>query len=415
MTDVQGTPEETGPESAQRPVLSDSEALRYTPENLFARGGWLHSPDGPWRPEGITPPPDERTRVVDAQRGRFCTVQQAVNAAVDGAGSRARVWIAVAPGVYRGVVYLPADAPPITVYGTGETPEQVRLELTLDARFTPQQYQSAVNACGEFQPGDPAWEEYQRIAASGAPEIGTGASAVVWAQSDGFQLLNLSVVNTLLDSVDGQAHQAVALRTDGDRVQLERLRLISRQDTLWLNSRGAPQGAASHISRVRVKDCYIEGDVDFRQARTLKTSTSIRFHHAARAKRSCWRLPHHTIFPSGSSFSSVALPPITVLAKPYPRSWVAHGITARGKQATGRAIPPTARRLFAIPSQMRGLMRKPPGARRPPPGVRLRPAAALCVTTCAITAWWNTTTSKGWKTGVKRRRRSAGGRVNAGR
>ncbi|HDI3031569.1 TPA: putative acyl-CoA thioester hydrolase [Cronobacter turicensis] len=278
MTDVQGTPEETGPESAQRPVLSDSEALRYTPENLFARGGWLHSPDGPWRPEGITPPPPGRAWVVDARRGPFRTVQQAVNAAVDGAQSRARVWIAVAPGVYRGVVYLPADAPPITIYGTGESPEQVRLELTLDARFTPQQYQAAVNACGEFQPGDPSWEHYQRIAASGAPEIGTGASAVVWAQSDGFQLLNLSVVNTLLDSVDGQAHQAVALRTDGDRVQLERLRLISRQDTLWLNSRGAPQGEASHISRVRVKECYIEGDVDYVFGSASACFENVRFH-----------------------------------------------------------------------------------------------------------------------------------------
>ncbi|CCK14422.1 pectin methylesterase(EC:3.1.1.11) [Cronobacter universalis NCTC 9529] len=177
--------------------------------------------------------------MVDAQRGPFFTVQQAVNAAVDGADSRARVWIAVTPGVYRGVVYVPANAPPITIYGTGNAPEAVRLELTLEARFTPQQYQAAVNACGEFQPGDPAWAAYQRIAGSGASEIGTGASAVVWAQSDDFQLLNLSVVNTLLDSADGQAHQAVALRTDGDRAQLERLRLISRQDTLWLNSRGS--------------------------------------------------------------------------------------------------------------------------------------------------------------------------------
>ncbi|ELY3468763.1 putative acyl-CoA thioester hydrolase [Cronobacter universalis] len=278
MTKIPGNPDVIVPGDIPRPMLTDSEAARYTPQNLFARGGWLHSPDGPWRPVRITPPPAERARVVDAQRGPFFTVQQAVNAAVDGADSRARVWIAVTPGVYRGVVYVPANAPPITIYGTGNAPEAVRLELTLDARFTPHQYQAAGNACGEFQPGDPAWAAYQRIAGSGASEIGTGASAVVWAQSDDFQLLNLSVINTLLDSADGQAHQAVALRTDGDRAQLERLRLISRQDTLWLNSRGAPQGEASYISRVRVEDCYIEGDVDYVFGAASALFEDVRFH-----------------------------------------------------------------------------------------------------------------------------------------
>ncbi|EOC1287998.1 putative acyl-CoA thioester hydrolase [Cronobacter muytjensii] len=246
-----------------RPMLSRDEAAAYTREHYFARGGWLHTPDGPWQPVPVTSPPEGRVLQVDARKGPYRTVQQAVNAAVASGPRNARVWIAIAPGVYRGVAYLPADFPPVTIYGTGETPEQVRLELTLDARFTPQHYQAAVNAQGEFQPGDPAWEVYQHIAESGAAEIGTGASAVVRALCDDVQLANLSIVNTLLDSVDGAAHQAVALRTDGDRVQLARLRLISRQDTLWLSSRSAPQGEASHISRVHVTDCYLEGDVDY--------------------------------------------------------------------------------------------------------------------------------------------------------
>ncbi|EOI3504391.1 putative acyl-CoA thioester hydrolase [Cronobacter dublinensis] len=246
-----------------RPVLSRDEAAAYTREHYFARGGWLTKPDGPWHPEPFTSPPEGRVLQVDARKGPYRTVQQAVNAAVASGPRNARVWIAIAPGVYRGVVCLPAGAPPVTLYGTGDTPEDVRLELALDARCTPQQYQAAVNAHGEFQPGDPAWRDYQRIAASGAAEIGTRASAVVMAQCDDIQLVNLSIVNTLLDHVDGAAHQAVALYADGDRVQLERLRLISRQDTLWLSSRSAPQGEASHISRVWVADCYLEGDVDY--------------------------------------------------------------------------------------------------------------------------------------------------------
>ncbi|ALB66720.1 pectin methylesterase(EC:3.1.1.11) [Cronobacter dublinensis 1210] len=246
-----------------RPVLSRDEAAAYTREHYFARGGWLTEPDGPWHPASVTSPPEGRVLQVDARKGPYRTVQQAVNVAVASGPRDARVWIAIAPGVYRGVVYVPAGAPPVTLYGTGETPHDVRLELALDARFTPRQYQAAVNAHGEFQPGDPAWRDYQRIAALGAAEIGTRASAVVMAQCDDIQLVNLSIINTLLDHVDGAAHQAVALYADGDRVQLERLRLISRQDTLWLSSRSAPQGEASHISRMWVADCYLEGDVDY--------------------------------------------------------------------------------------------------------------------------------------------------------
>ena len=77
---------------------------------------------------------------------------------------------------------------------------------------------------------------------------------MVWSQSADFQLLNLSVANSLLDTVDGGTHQGVALRTDGDRVQLENVRLLGRQDTLYVNtSNRRNEAVTDRISRVYVK------------------------------------------------------------------------------------------------------------------------------------------------------------------
>ncbi|EOW6743394.1 hypothetical protein ACOZ0W_002555 [Cronobacter dublinensis] len=65
-----------------RPILSRDEAAAYTREHYFARGGWLTEPDGPWHPAPVTSPPQGRVLQVDARKGPYRTVQQAVNAAV---------------------------------------------------------------------------------------------------------------------------------------------------------------------------------------------------------------------------------------------------------------------------------------------------------------------------------------------
>jgi pectin methylesterase-like acyl-CoA thioesterase len=52
--------------------------------------------------------------------------------------------------------------------------------------------------------------------------------------------------------------QALALRTRGDRIVLERCRILGHQDTVLLD---APSWAARR--RVHLLDCEIQGDVDF--------------------------------------------------------------------------------------------------------------------------------------------------------
>lgn len=261
-----------------RGILTASEAAPYTPANYFARGGLLAAPDGPWHPTAIRLDAVSTPWRVGPNEP-WQTVQQAINAAIRQATDRSRIYISVQPGVYQGAVYIPADAPPITLFGTGKQPEDVRLELALDSQFSPAQYRQTVNPARQFREGDPAWYLYSQCAAKTSALIGTNCAAVVWSQSHDLQIARLSIVNSLLDTVDGGTHQGVALRTDGDRVQLENVRLIGRQDTVYLNTSNRENLAVTdRISRVLVKDSYIEGDVDYVFGRASVVFDGVEFH-----------------------------------------------------------------------------------------------------------------------------------------
>lgn len=79
----------------------------------------------------------------------------------------------------------------------------------------------------------------------GSPPHIRGTGVVV--QGDGFRAENITFENTAGD--DGQA---MALRTEADRVIVKNCRLLGWQDTLL-----------THSGRHYYKDCYIEGRVDF--------------------------------------------------------------------------------------------------------------------------------------------------------
>ncbi|NSL56936.1 putative acyl-CoA thioester hydrolase [Uliginosibacterium aquaticum] len=263
---------QVAPGSASRPVLNAEEAGRFTRERYFAHKGRLSAPEhDPWQPQPIDLAGVKADFVVGAG-GSHATVQQAVNAAIS-SGKRSRQYIRILPGTYTGAVYVPIDAGPLTLYGSGK-PEEVNIELTLDARTPPSAYIAALNPAGQFKAGDPAWAMYQVCAGQAADKpMDTPCAAVMWVQADGFQLKNLTVTNTLLESVidaKREGHQAVALRSDGDRAQFEQVRLIGRQDTFLVNVGEAPTPTnkvgtypLDKIARAYIRDAYIEGDVDF--------------------------------------------------------------------------------------------------------------------------------------------------------
>jgi pectinesterase len=237
------------PGTATRPILSSAEAVPYT------RDAYL---DG-WRPAPIRvfghPPVAVVGPALGAGGATHTSVQAAVNAAFV-AGGTARRYIKVLPGTYTGTVFIPAGGPPLTLFGAGR-PSDVRLEFSLDATITPAAWAQLVNPSGQYVDGDPAWPMFRSCATRTSATAGLCAT-VVWSQSPDLQLRGLTVTNTLLDTVDAGTHQALALRTDADRTQLEDLRLIGRQDTFYANA-----GDPARQARLSMRDSYVEGDTDF--------------------------------------------------------------------------------------------------------------------------------------------------------
>jgi len=270
-----GAATQTAPGTVTRPILSAAEAAPFVPDNYLGWSGAYAAPVAdPWRPPPIA---TRRPDFVVGARG-FETVQEAVNAAYE-AGGTARRYIAIFPGTYPGTVFIPAGSPPLTLYGVGRA-SGVRLEFTVDATITPAAWAALVNPDGRYAEGDPAWEMFQSCATRTSTTAGLCAT-VVWAQSTDLQLKGLTITNTLLDTVDRGTHQALALRTDADRTQLEDMRLISRQDTFLANANDV-----ARIARVSVRNSYIEGDTDFVFGRASAVFTHTRFHLVSTRKAS---------------------------------------------------------------------------------------------------------------------------------
>ena len=273
-----GHPVDTAPGTPGRPILSPAEAAPFTEANYLGWSGLYSAPTADaWRPERSTPRGSRPDFVVGGKHGTHTTVQAAVNAAFAAGG--ARRYIAVLPGTYTGTVFIPPGTPPLTLYGVGR-PEDVRLEFSLDATATPAAWAAQVNPSGQYVEGDPAWEMFRSCATRTTATAGLCAT-VVWSASPDLRLRGLTITNTLLDTVDRGTHQALALRTDADRTQLDSMRLISRQDTFLANA-----GDTDRIARVFVRDSYIEGDTDFVFGRASAVFERTRFHLVSTRKDS---------------------------------------------------------------------------------------------------------------------------------
>jgi pectin methylesterase-like acyl-CoA thioesterase len=199
----------------------------------------------------------------------FNTVQEAVSRAVaDSAAHPAkRLYMLLKPGTYQELVYIPASAAPITMYGEGKDASATRITARLDASNTGAAYAAQYGA--QFAHAAP---DAQAMYASvkDRAQIGTFGTATVWIKNNGFQARNLTFENGYnkdtgnaraeeLPNINNVHHQALALQVDSaDKVQFENIRLIGFQDTLYLK---APQVGTT--SRSFFNKSYIEGDVDF--------------------------------------------------------------------------------------------------------------------------------------------------------
>ena len=211
----------------------------------------------------------------------FNSVQAAVSRAAVDSDARpqehGRRYILVKPGVYHELLYVPAMATPITLYGDASDAAQTRITANIDAAVTAAEFQSRFGA--QFAAAAPSVRAMYDTLKDRSP-IQTSAAMVAWVRNDGFQARNLTIENAYnKDSGDARAecaadvcaangieaqmnkvhHQGVALQVEGaDKVQFENVRLIGFQDTLFLKSPRVASTVRSFFNR-----SYIEGDVDY--------------------------------------------------------------------------------------------------------------------------------------------------------
>lgn len=192
-----------------------------------------------------------------------------------------RIFILVNPGIYNELMYVPVTEIPITLYSRDSNAANTRITANLHAALLGSVYVERFSA--QFSGVDDLIQE-MFDSLKNKPVIGTSGTPVAWVKSNGFQVKNISFENSYnkdpqKDKVDvksecpnsscgataGSApsvvvhHQAIALMLDGaDKVQLENVRILGFQDTLYLKSTEIASTVRSFFNK-----SYIEGNVDF--------------------------------------------------------------------------------------------------------------------------------------------------------
>ncbi|MFK3709687.1 putative acyl-CoA thioester hydrolase [Leclercia adecarboxylata] len=253
--------EQAAPGTASRPILSADEAKNFQQARYFTA---MDPNAAPWSPYAIRLP--EQPNFVVGPAGTQGVTHTTIQAAVDAAiakHSSSRQYIAILPGEYEGTVYVPAAPGSVTLYGTGEKPIDVKIGLAVDSEMDTTTWRRLVNPGGKYMPGKPAWYMFDRCQSKHSATVGVMCSAVFWSQNTGLQLKNLTIENNLGDSVDAGNHQAVALRSDGDQVQIDKVNILGRQNTFFVTNSGVENTLKNNrITRTLVTNSYIEGDVD---------------------------------------------------------------------------------------------------------------------------------------------------------
>lgn len=152
--------------------------------------------------------------------GEFKTVQSAIDAVAD--NNTEPVRILIRPGTYEEHITIAKTKTFIRLVGQGAKPQDTVVTYHLKA-------------------SDPKPD--------GSGNVGTTGSASVTISANDFSAENITFANSAGDNVG----QAVAVKTNGDRIAFFNCRFLGFQDTLYPSGQG----------RVYFKDCYITGDTDF--------------------------------------------------------------------------------------------------------------------------------------------------------
>jgi pectinesterase len=159
--------------------------------------------------------------------GQYRTVQEAV----DHASSDHGATILIAPGTYHEKVSV--KKPNIALVGTGNTPADTVI----------------------------TWGDSAKNSGS------TFTSGTITVGGEAFEAENLSIVNTWWQdhTAAEDRSQAVALQMESDHAVIDRVRMISGQDTLFASSHQCRGNLTSVClaDRQFFNDCFVEGNVDY--------------------------------------------------------------------------------------------------------------------------------------------------------
>jgi pectate lyase len=159
--------------------------------------------------------------------GDFGSLQGAIGSIPS--GSTLPRTITVKPGTYRESVNVWADRPNLTIQGA--TANSADVVIT---------YDTPANGAKFF---GGTW--------------GAGGSATLNVLAEGTTVRNLTVENAYDEATNGSS-QALAVRSVADRVTFDGTRFLGNQDTYLADTAGRDVTARTYL-----KNCYIEGDVDF--------------------------------------------------------------------------------------------------------------------------------------------------------
>ena len=203
-------------------------------------------------PVGVALPAHDILVAADGT-GQYTTVSAALAAAPAGTAAKPTV-IAIKPGTYKEMITVSKSY--LKLIGTTGNARDV--VLTYD------------NAAGTAIPG-------------GTGTYGTGKSQSVLVSGSNVTVKDLTIENSFDEAavVLAGGEQAVALKTTGDRLVFDNVRLLGNQDTLLVDSPDAPVIARSYFV-----NSYIEGDVDFIFGRGTAVFDQVTIHALSRGSSS---------------------------------------------------------------------------------------------------------------------------------
>ena len=213
----------------------------------------------------------------------YKTVQEAINSINNTPTDKYRAVIRINPGVYNEDVVI--DKPYISLVNASKKDDVI---ITYDK-------------------------------ANGHPNsdknFGTDKTATVTVKetATGFKAQNITFINSYnIDEPDTDKRkqtQAVALETLADKVVLEDCKIIGRQDTLYLKgaSKGQQTEGEANSARVYLKDCYVEGTVDFIFGDATAYFDNCRLNMAYYKNGGHFTAPNTTLYNIGYVFNNCTL------------------------------------------------------------------------------------------------------------